>query len=201
MYKLKLLRQDLASLLSRLEYGDYDEAVDVEEGENGYLSEFIRSAFLPPLKKGREEGQTQYMAHGHRAEKPFLREFFEITQRYDHHTSVSIKAVYSPGCVMHKSLIYLCDSSNGVVICSRDDDGDSSITYGARPAEVKSRSAPRTFQRERINITQVRRMLLDDDGENSYFYSKTRQMIQFMLVFVRIAWKVIRMTMRNPIAD
>ena len=32
---VKLLRQDLASLLSRLEYSDYNEAVDVEEGENG----------------------------------------------------------------------------------------------------------------------------------------------------------------------
>ena len=111
---VKLLRQDLASLLSRLEYGDYDEAVDVEEGENGYLSEIIRSAFLPPLKKGREEGQTQYMAYVHWAEKPFLREFFEITQMYDHHTSVSIKVVYFPGCVMHKSRIYLHDSSDGV---------------------------------------------------------------------------------------
>ena len=73
---------------------------------------------------------------------------------------------------MHRSLIYLCDSSDGVVIYSRDDDNDSSITYCVRPAEVKSRSVPRTFQRERINITQVRRMLLDDDGKNSYFYSK-----------------------------
>ena len=58
------------------------------------------------------------------------------------------------------------------MIYSRDDDDGSLKIYGARPAEVKSRSVPRTFQRERSNITQVRRMLLDDDGENSYFYSK-----------------------------
>ena len=77
---VSILRADLANLLHRLDYGDDgDDFVEVEAGENGYLAEFLRSAFLQPAKKGREEGQTQYMAQGHRAEKPFLKEFFEIT--------------------------------------------------------------------------------------------------------------------------
>jgi len=67
---VQFLREDLANELPRLEYGDDEEEVEVEEGENGYLVEFLRSAFLQPTKKGREEGQSQYMAHGHRAEEP-----------------------------------------------------------------------------------------------------------------------------------
>ena len=53
---------------------------------------FLRSAFLQPAKKGREEGQTQHMAQGHRAEKPFLEEFFEISL-FQH----DLKKFYIPG--------------------------------------------------------------------------------------------------------
>lgn len=87
------LRVDLANLLYRLEYGDDgDDFVEVEAGENGYLVEFLRSAFLPSAKKGREEGQTQHMTQGHRVEKPFLEEFFEITL-FQH----DLKKFYIPG--------------------------------------------------------------------------------------------------------
>ena len=137
------------------------------------------------------------MAHGHRVEKPFLREFFEITQRYDHHTSVSIKAVYSPGCVMHKSLIYLRDSSDGVVIYSRDEWS----SYGARPMEVKSRFPQELFREKGQTLPGLEGCYLKMEVKIHTFIQETRQMIQFMLVFVRIARKVIRMTMRNPIGD
>ena len=49
---------------------------------------------------------------------------------------------------------------------------DELLSYSARPVEVKSCPSTRTFQRKKTNVTRVRRMLLDDDGENSYFYSK-----------------------------
>ena len=60
-----VLRADLANLLHRLDYGDDgdDNNVEIEAGENGYLAEFLRSAFLQPAKKGRDKGQTQYV-HG-----------------------------------------------------------------------------------------------------------------------------------------
>ena len=84
----------MANLLHQLDCGDDgDDFVEVEAGENGYLAEFLRSAFLQPAKKGRDEGQTQYMAQGHRAEKPFLKEFFEITQKYDENKHL-VEAVF-----------------------------------------------------------------------------------------------------------
>ena len=123
-----VLRADLANLLHRLDYGDDggDNNVEIEAGENGYLAEFLRSAFLQPAKKGRGEGQTQYMAQGHRAEKPFLKEFFEITQKYDV-ARHQVEAVYSPGAVMTKSRMFNRDSSDGVVIYSTDPDEDDAL--------------------------------------------------------------------------
>jgi len=99
---VQFLREDLAIQLSRLEYGDDEEEVEVEEGENGYLVEFLRSAFLQPTKKGREEGQSQYMAHGHRAEEPFLKEFYEITQQCDAVQASNLVAIYAPGMTMNR---------------------------------------------------------------------------------------------------
>ena len=61
------------------------------------------------------------MAQGHRAEKPFLKEFYEITQKYDEGKHL-VEAVYSPGAVMTKSRMFNCDSSDGVVIYSTDPD-------------------------------------------------------------------------------
>ena len=132
---VSVLRADLANLLHRLDYGDNgdDNNVEIEAGENGYLAEFLRSAFLQPAKKGRDEGQTQYMAQGHRAEKPFLKEFFEITQKYDEGKHL-VEAVYSPGAVMTKNRMYNRDSSDGVVIYSTDpdeDDAHNQRSYGA----------------------------------------------------------------------
>ena len=110
------LREDLAIHLSRLEYGDDEEDVEVEEGENGYLIKFLRSAFLQPTKKGREEGQSQYMAHGHRAEAPFLKEFYKITQQCDATQASNIEAIYAPGMTMNRKRMYSRDSANGVAI-------------------------------------------------------------------------------------
>ena len=54
---VSILRADLANLLHRLDCGDDgDDFVEVEAGENGYLAEFLRSAFLQPAKKGRDKG-------------------------------------------------------------------------------------------------------------------------------------------------
>ena len=171
---VSILRADLANLLHRLDCGDDgDDFVEVEAGENGYLAEFLRSAFMQPAKKGREEGQTQYMAEGHRAEKPFLKEFFEITQQYE--TAHVVEAVYSPGAVMTKSRMFNRDSSDGVVIYSRDPDDDDVLNrrnYGAKPAEVKARVSPRTYQKERNNITRVKQMLIDDESDSTWFYSR-----------------------------
>ena len=128
---------------------------------------------MQPAKKGREEGQTQHMAQGHRAEKPFLKEFFEITQQYE--TAHVVEAVYSPGAVMTKSRMFNRDSSDGVVIFSTDpyeDDAFNRRSYGAKPAEVKARVSPRTCVRERNNITQVKQMLIDDENNSTYFYSR-----------------------------
>ena len=170
-----VLRADLANLLHRLDYSDDgDDIVEIEAGENGYLAEFLRSAFLQPAKKGRGEGQTQYMAQGHRAEKPFLKEFFEITQKYDV-TRHQVEAVYSPGAVMSKSRMFNRDSSDGVVIYSTDPDEDDALnrrSYGAKPVEVKARVSPRTYARKRNNITRVKQMLIDDENNNTYFYSR-----------------------------
>ena len=167
-----VLRADLANLLHRLEYGDDgDDIVEIEAGENGYLAEFLRSAFLQPAKKGRGEGQTQYMAQGHRAEKPFLKEFFEITQKYDV-ARHQVEAVYSPGAVMSRKRMFNRDSSDGVVIYSTYDDAHNRRSYGAKPAEVKARVIPRTFARERNNIIQVKQMLIDDESDSTCFYSR-----------------------------
>ena len=149
---VQFLREDLANELSRLEYGDDEEEVEVEEGENGYLVEFLRSAFLQPTKKGREEGQSHYMAHGHRAEEPFLKEFFEITQQCDAVVASNIVAVYAPGMIMNRHRMCNRDSANGVAI--------DNYRSEAVPVEVKSRASVRTFQKERNNVIKFRIFLL-----------------------------------------
>ena len=114
------------------------------------------------------------MAQGHREEKPFLREFFEITQQYDESEYV-VEAVYSPGAVMTKSRMFNRDFSDVVVIYSTDPDEDDVQNrrgYGAKPAEVKARVSPRTYARERNNITRVKQILIDDENNSTYFYSR-----------------------------
>ena len=66
------------------------------------------------------------------------------------------------------------DSSDEVVIYSRDPDDDilNRRQYGAKPAEVKARVSLRTFQRERMNITRVKQMLIDDGSNSTWFYSR-----------------------------
>ena len=114
------------------------------------------------------------MAQGHCTEKPFLKEFFEITQKYDV-TRHLVEAVYSPGAVMTKSRMFNRDSSDGVVIYSTypdEDDAHNRRSYGAKPAEVKARVTPRTYARERNNIIQVKQMLIDDESDSTCFYSR-----------------------------
>ena len=43
----------------------------------------LKSAFLKPLKKGEEEGETSYTVKGQRAEKPVLRYFFDKAGKKD----------------------------------------------------------------------------------------------------------------------
>ena len=125
------------------------------------------SELLQPTKKGREEGQSQYMAHGHRAEEPFLKEIYEITQQCDATQASNIEAIYAPGMTMNRKRMYNRDSANGVAI-------DNCITNDlilAVPVEVKSRASVRTFQKERNNVTKCRKMLFEDSGRASIHYS------------------------------
>ena len=103
-----------------------------------------------------------------------IQQFFEITQKYDESNHL-VEAVYSPGAVMTKSRMFNRDSSDGVVIYSRDPDDDDVLNrrnYGVKPVEVKARVSPKTYAKERNNITQVKRMLIDDESNSTYFYSR-----------------------------
>lgn len=160
------VRAELARVLDRIEYGIVDESDDEADsgfgGENKYIVEFLRSAYMKPLKQGSDEGRSKYTTHGQRVEGKFLEVFFELSNdvssgvMWMEGVDSSIEAVYIPGLVCNdnraanKRRIYLRDSADGVAIeRDLDADPDEGNVYRAIPIEIKSRCVLRTFHRER----------------------------------------------------
>ena len=110
--------------------GDDDPDADepVCNGSDGYITEFLASTFLNFLKKGRDEGQSKYTSHGHRAEKPFLLQFWEIMNSTD--IGSNFEAIYCPGLVHKKEKLHIRDSADEVVIEDYSNDGDQANAIG-----------------------------------------------------------------------
>lgn len=160
--KNSVVRERVTKWLEKVEYPhlvDEEEEEPVCQGEDGYLAEFMVSSYLRPQKKGDEEGHNKYTIHGHRAERPFMKKFYDIFSSGGRQSTaedegsthpgsdVKIEAIYSPGLVYKKGQFYMRDSSDGVAIVQECVDDE--IKRSAIPIEVKSRCAPRTYMRER----------------------------------------------------
>ena len=155
--KVPQLRKRLGDLLHKQEYPhlcDEDED-DVASGEQGYIAEFLATAFIRPQRKGINEGQRDYAAMGHRAELPFINQFCEIMTKSGYYGKLEdqdLDAVYQCGLVRKRETLHIRTSVDAVVIPVDNETGD----LGCIPMEIKSRCAPRTYSRERQRIENAR---------------------------------------------
>lgn len=80
---MPVVRAKVAKALERVEYPDegVNEDEDVATGPSAHIVELLSSTFLKRLKKGKEEGQQSYSSGGHRAEKPFMKQFVDALKR------------------------------------------------------------------------------------------------------------------------
>jgi hypothetical protein len=116
--KNSVVRERVTKWLEKVEYPhlvDEEEEEPVCQGEDGYLAEFMVSSYLRPQKKGDEEGQNKYTVHGHRAERPFMKKFYDLFSSGGRQSTaenegsthpgsdVKIEAIYSPGLVYNKT--------------------------------------------------------------------------------------------------
>lgn len=147
---------------------NHDEDENVFTGNQAVVTELTRSSFMKSVPKGKNEGQTKYMALGHRAEKPFISSAMDILNDL---SFANFEAAYAPGLVAADaeedsgSFFFMRDTADGVYVVRGDEDDD----VDAIPVECKCRGSPSTCVVEKERVDELCREKAFDNvnGGNS----------------------------------